>query len=176
MRRSTIRRFPEPRWHWKLRRIRHRARRWLWRWPRDTSFQARVYRAALLRHHGSCPPASSMAGVHLSHDGRKYFSIQQRDEADKAHAKSTSKGNGDRGRTANSRGGAPVGSGGNSAGTAPTWTDAEWQAWMAKWPTPAPWHKKVDDSAAAPGRPADEGAIRAIKERFPDGRFSCENT
>ena len=53
-------------------------------------------------------------GNHLSHNGQYFFSIKARDEADKAHAKASSKGKGDRNRAPkapNSRGG-PVGGGG----------------------------------------------------------------
>ena len=63
---------------------------------------------------------------HISHNGQYFFSIKARDEADKAHAKSSSKGKGDRNRAPkapNSRGG-PVGGG--------EYTEAEWQAWMAQ--------------------------------------------
>ena len=53
---AIVRRFPEPRWHWKLRRKRQAIRRWLRRNPRSRSATAVQYRAILLRHHGSHPP------------------------------------------------------------------------------------------------------------------------
>ena len=108
-----------------------------------------------------------MTGVHLSHNGNRYFSLKARDEADKAHAKATFKGKGDRGRTANSRGG-PIGD--------KQLTDAEWQTWMAKWPTPAPWHQPAAGSPAADGPPPADATSQEITRRLADGRFAFEAT
>ena len=151
------RRFPEPLWHWKLRRKRHRARRWLRRSPGDTSLQACIYRAALSRHHGSKPPKIPMTAIHLSHDGKKYQTIKQRDDADKAFNKAgdkrSGKGNSHRTRTSE-------------------YSKVEWDAWrVGGW-------KTADDKSKLSAPTDDDTSAEAytITEHNADGRFSCKNS
>ena len=106
-------------------------------------------------------------GNHPSHNGKHYFSLKARDEADKIHAKASSKGKGDKSRTPNSRGG-PIGD--------KQYTDAEWKTWMAQWPTPAPWRKPADGSPAAEATSPAEASDHEITRRLPDGRFAKEDS
>ena len=80
-----------------------------------------------------------MSGNHLGHDGRKYFSIKQRDEADKEFdniaAEKVRKGKGNSHRSDND-----------------SWTQQEWDDWK-EWFT-RPWNNKKDSSRA----PAAGGA------------------
>ena len=127
-----------------------------------------------------------MSGIHLGHDGKKYFSTKIRDEADRAYAKANPKGNGkarrwDRDKTPNRRG-------------SPAWggeyTAAEWKEWKEAWYTPR-------GAAAAPKQPAGEQpavewiapgsepptaeapsaeAPPEVSRRLADGRFAYTTT
>ena len=123
-----------------------------------------------------------MSGLHLGHDGKKYFSIKIRDEADRAHAKASPKGNGksnrwNKNKTPNSRGG-PVGGG--------EYTAAEWKEWMAQWDNPrwtaaepkqAPWKQPALEWRAPNAEaPSAEAPTPEITRRLADGRFAYAST
>ena len=120
-----------------------------------------------------------MSGVHLGHDGKRYFSIKSRGEADRAHAKTSSKGKGDRHRapkSPNSRGG-PVGGG--------EYTAAEWKDWMAQWdnsrgaaaaPKQPPWEQPALEWRAPNAEAPSAEAPPEITRILADGRFAYAST
>ena len=97
---------------------------------------------------------------HLSHDGKKYFSKEKRDEADKAFAKSCDQ------------------CGRNSHNTGDKWDKEAWDKWYAQWPS-IPWNSWYSTSTApADGELPDVAPAtgKTITVRHDCGRFTCSDT
>ena len=101
-----------------------------------------------------------MSGVHYGHDGRKYFSLKARNDADKIFDQTNA------GRRGKGNSHTPHGV---------EWTDQEWEDWKAQWKS-ASWDKKpAPINAGQFSQPADgtlaDGSL-VITVRHGCDRFS----
>ena len=107
-----------------------------------------------------------MSGNHFGHDGRKYFSIKARDEADKAFDKTAADAK-------------RKGKGNSHCSGTDDWSKQEWDDWIEQWHT-RPWNNKKDPSRATT---AAGGAYsiaiadgKEIIKRYDCGRFACKDS